>query len=58
MKTNKPGSLQAYSWYRARLNVQLRVELVHAPIGLPIHSRTPEEIAVSIAADFVLMRNN
>lgn len=33
------------------------LRLVHAPIGLPIHSRTPEEIAVSIAAQIVLIRN-
>lgn len=30
---------------------------VHAPIGLPIHSRTPEEIAVSIAAEIIQVRN-
>jgi xanthine dehydrogenase accessory factor len=30
---------------------------VHAPIGLPIHSRTPEEIAVSIAAQVIKVRN-
>lgn len=33
------------------------VARVHAPIGLPIHSRTPEEIAVSIAAEVVRMKN-
>jgi len=32
--------------------------LVHAPIGLPIHSRTPEEIAVSIAAEIVGVKNS
>lgn len=30
---------------------------VHAPIGLPIHSRTPEEIAVSIAAEIIVIKN-
>jgi len=30
---------------------------VHAPIGLPIHSRTPEEIAVSIAAEIIEVKN-
>ncbi len=30
---------------------------VHAPIGLPIRSRTPEEIAVSIAAQVILVKN-
>lgn len=33
------------------------LERVHAPIGLPIHSRTPEEIAVSIAAEIIAVRN-
>ena len=30
---------------------------VQAPIGLPIHSKTPEEIAVSIAAEVIRARN-
>lgn len=30
---------------------------LHAPIGLPIQSRTPEEIAVSIAAEIIMVKN-
>jgi xanthine dehydrogenase accessory factor len=30
---------------------------LHAPMGLPIHSQTPAEIAVSIAAQLIRMRN-
>ena len=30
---------------------------VHAPVGLPIHSHTPEEIAVSIAAEIIKIKN-
>lgn len=30
---------------------------IHAPIGLPIHSNTPEEIAVSICAELILEKN-
>ena len=30
---------------------------VHAPIGIKIHSQTPEEIAVSIAAQIIAIRN-
>lgn len=30
---------------------------VHAPVGLPIHSHTPEEIAVSIAAEIIQIKN-
>ncbi len=33
-------------------------ETIHAPVGLEIKSRTVEEIAVSIAAELILMRNN
>ena len=34
-----------------------KIEQIKAPIGLPIHSRTPEEIAVSIAAELILRKN-
>lgn len=30
---------------------------IHAPIGLPIHSHTPEEIAVSICAELIQVKN-
>jgi xanthine dehydrogenase accessory factor len=30
---------------------------VHSPIGLPVHSRTPEEIAISIAAEIIQIKN-
>ncbi|MBT9393990.1 XdhC family protein [Hymenobacter sp. NST-14] len=30
---------------------------LHAPIGLAIHSRTPEEIAISVAAELIRERN-
>lgn len=33
-----------------------RLDAVHAPIGLPIHADTPEEIAVSIAAELIKTR--
>ncbi len=33
------------------------IESLHAPIGLPIHSKTPFEIAISIAAQLIQFRN-
>jgi xanthine dehydrogenase accessory factor len=33
-----------------------RLRTVHAPIGLDVHAETPEEIAVSIAAELVMAR--
>ncbi len=31
---------------------------IHTPIGIPIHSQTPEEIAVSIAAQIIQVKNS
>jgi xanthine dehydrogenase accessory factor len=31
---------------------------IRTPIGLPINSRTPEEIAVSIAAEIISVKNS
>lgn len=35
---------------------QADIDRVHSPIGLPIMAETPEEIAVSIAAELILER--
>jgi xanthine dehydrogenase accessory factor len=35
-----------------------RLSKIHTPIGLPIKSKTPEEIAVSIAAEIILIKNS
>jgi xanthine dehydrogenase accessory factor len=34
-----------------------RLARLHTPIGLPINSRTPEEIAISIAAEIIAVKN-
>jgi xanthine dehydrogenase accessory factor len=33
------------------------LQQIHSPIGLPIKSQTPEEIAVSIAAEIIKEKN-
>ena len=33
------------------------IKQVHAPIGIPIHAETPQEIAISIVAQLVTIRN-
>ncbi len=45
------GNLEREGFDREKLN------RVRAPIGIPINSRTPEEIAVSIAAEIVAVKN-
>ena len=44
---------QMMETYRAEGVVEGQLGRVHAPAGLPIHSQTPEEIAISIAAEIV-----
>ena len=34
-----------------------KLDRIHTPIGIPIKSRTPEEIAVSIAAEIISIKN-
>ena len=35
-----------------------RLDRIHTPIGLPINSHSPEEIAVSIAAEIIAVKND
>jgi xanthine dehydrogenase accessory factor len=43
--------------YRAEGVNDEKLNCIHAPIGLPINSQTPEEIAVSIAAEIIQVKN-
>ena len=48
------------AWEEMRLKPtalsQQDIDRVHAPIGLPILAETPEEIAISIAAEMIRHR--
>ncbi|OUJ74627.1 XdhC family protein [Hymenobacter crusticola] len=43
--------------YRAEGIPPEQLERLHAPVGLPIKSQTPEEIAISIAAQIIAVKN-
>lgn len=50
------GSAQKIAWLRQALSAYYcpaDLNKLHAPMGLPIQSHTPEEIAVSIAAELI-----
>lgn len=46
-----------FSDYRKEGISDERLKRIHAPVGLNIHSQTPEEIAVSIAAEIIRVKN-
>jgi xanthine dehydrogenase accessory factor len=48
---------QLFATYTAEGISADRLRRIHAPLGLPIHSQTPAEIAVSIAAQLIRTRN-
>ena len=47
-----------FSGYIADGISEERLKKIHAPIGLAIHSQTPGEIAVSIAAQIIQVKNS
>jgi xanthine dehydrogenase accessory factor len=44
--------------YRKEGISEERLQRIHTPVGLAINSQTPEEIAVSIAAEIIKIKNN
>lgn len=54
------GSQKKIAELKSRLSFKFpaeRLEQLRAPIGLPIYSHTPEEIAISIAAELIQLLN-
>jgi xanthine dehydrogenase accessory factor len=49
---------QIYANLESRGTAREDLKRVHAPIGIPIRSHTPEEIAISIAAEIIKLRNS
>jgi xanthine dehydrogenase accessory factor len=43
--------------YRAEGVPASLLEGIHAPVGIAIHSQSPEEIAISIAAEIIQVKN-
>ena len=43
--------------YRAEGVHDALLQPIHAPIGIAIHSQTPEDIAISIAAEIIREKN-
>lgn len=46
-----------FTGYRNEGIEEAYLQKIHAPVGLPINSQTPEEIAVSIAAEIIQVKN-
>jgi xanthine dehydrogenase accessory factor len=44
--------------YRSEGVPESLLEPIHAPMGISIHSQTPEEIAISIAAEIIREKNS
>ena len=47
-----------FETYREEGVSETVLQNIHSPIGINIHSQTPEEIAVSIAAEIIKIKNN
>lgn len=47
-----------FAEYREEGIPEEKLNAIHAPVGLAIHSQTPEEIAVSIAAEIIGVKNS
>jgi len=50
---SKTKNATVYAKLKAKGIIQDQLDMVHAPIGMPIHAQTPGEIAVSILAEMI-----
>jgi xanthine dehydrogenase accessory factor len=55
---SKTKNSQLLATYAAEGIDPISLARIHSPIGIAIHSQTPEEIAVSIAAQIIQVKNN
>ncbi len=55
---SKTKNASVYARLKAKGITQQQLDRVHAPVGLPIHAQTPEEIAVSILAEIIQVRRS
>jgi xanthine dehydrogenase accessory factor len=54
---SKKKIIQLFDVYRSEGIAEENINRIFAPVGLSINSRTPEEIAVSIAAQIIQVKN-
>ena len=57
MMGSKAKVKQLFKAMKEEGHTQILLDKIHAPIGLAIHSKTPKEIAVSIAAEIIRTKN-
>ena len=55
---SKTKNISVYARLKAKGITQQQLDTVHAPIGLPIHAQTPEEIAISILSQIIQVRRS
>ncbi len=55
---SKKKVLDVFKYLESKGVTKAQLSKVHAPIGLPIHAETPEEIAISILAEIIQVRRS
>ncbi len=55
---SKSKIIEMFADFKKNGATEEKLQKIHAPVGIQIHSQTPEEIAVSIAAEIIQIKNN